>query len=240
MTIEELAAKSGITVRNIRSHRARGLLPAPEVRERVGYYGRSHLERLRVIRELQAEGLNLQGIKLLLDQAGDSSGRLLDLKATLARPFETEQPRVFTVEELAERFGGAVDPAILRQAESFGTLVPLGEGRWEAPAPSLIEIAAEVASQGVPLEHALAVGRKVNDRCEAIARDFVRLYLDDLWKPFADAGYPAERWDQIVDSIERLRPLSSRAVLAAYQLTMSREVEAAFGQELRRRAKGKR
>ena len=240
MTIEELASRSGMTVRNIRSHRARGLLPAPEVRERIGYYGQDHLDRLRVIRELQAEGLNLQGIKLLLDQAGDSSGRLLDLKATLATPFETEQPQVFTLEELAERFGGQVDPAILKQAEEFGTLVPLGEDRWEAPAPSLIEIAAEVAAQGVPLEHALAVGRKVNERCEAIARDFVRLYLEDLWKPFADAGYPAERWDQIVGSIERLRPLSSKAVLASYQLTMSREVESAFGKELRRRVRRKR
>jgi len=41
LTIEQLAADSGMTVRNIRAHRARGLLPAPEVRERVGYYGPS-------------------------------------------------------------------------------------------------------------------------------------------------------------------------------------------------------
>ena len=29
LTIEQLAAESGMTVRNIRAHRARGLLPAP-------------------------------------------------------------------------------------------------------------------------------------------------------------------------------------------------------------------
>ena len=44
LTIEQLAAQSGMTVRNIRSHRARGLLPAPEVRDRVGYYGPEHLD----------------------------------------------------------------------------------------------------------------------------------------------------------------------------------------------------
>ena len=43
MTIEQLSARSGFTVRNIRSHGARGLLPAPEVRDRIGYYGSEHL-----------------------------------------------------------------------------------------------------------------------------------------------------------------------------------------------------
>src|SRR5712671_5204118 len=69
LTIEQLAAKSGMTVRNIRSHRARGLLPAPEVRDRVGYYGPQHLTRLRMIQELQAEGFNLKGIERLLEQS---------------------------------------------------------------------------------------------------------------------------------------------------------------------------
>ena len=54
LTIEELAVETGMTVRNIRSHRARGLLPAPEVRDRVGYYGPDHLARLRMIQELPA------------------------------------------------------------------------------------------------------------------------------------------------------------------------------------------
>ncbi|HET9158198.1 MAG TPA: MerR family transcriptional regulator, partial [Myxococcaceae bacterium] len=53
LTIEQLSAQSGMTVRNIRSHRARGLLPAPEVRDRVGYYGPQHVARLRMIQELQ-------------------------------------------------------------------------------------------------------------------------------------------------------------------------------------------
>jgi DNA-binding transcriptional MerR regulator len=43
LTIEQLAERTGMTVRNIRSHRARGLLQAPEVRNRVGYYGEAHL-----------------------------------------------------------------------------------------------------------------------------------------------------------------------------------------------------
>ena len=40
LTIEQLAAEVGMSVRNIRNHQSRGLLPPPEVRARVGYYGR--------------------------------------------------------------------------------------------------------------------------------------------------------------------------------------------------------
>ena len=43
LTIEQLAAASGMSVRNIRSHQARGLLAPPEVRLRVGYYGLEHV-----------------------------------------------------------------------------------------------------------------------------------------------------------------------------------------------------
>ena len=52
LTIEQLAHETGMSVRNIRNHQSRGLLPAPEVRMRVGYYGQEHVDRLRAIQEL--------------------------------------------------------------------------------------------------------------------------------------------------------------------------------------------
>ena len=61
LTIDELARETGMTVRNVRSHHARGLLPPPEVRGRTGFYGPEHVDRLRLIQELQSEGLKLEG-----------------------------------------------------------------------------------------------------------------------------------------------------------------------------------
>ena len=66
LTIEQLAAEVGMSVRNIRNHHSRGLLPAPEVRARVGYYGPEHVARLRLILDLQADGFNLASIERLL------------------------------------------------------------------------------------------------------------------------------------------------------------------------------
>ena len=74
LTIEELAARTGMTVRNIRAHQSRGLLPAPEIRGRTGYYGSEHVTRLELINEMQADGFNLQAIKRLVD-VSDGSGR---------------------------------------------------------------------------------------------------------------------------------------------------------------------
>jgi DNA-binding transcriptional MerR regulator len=241
LTIEQLSAQSGMTVRNIRAHRARGLLPAPEVRDRVGYYGSEHLARLQLIQEMQADGFNLRAIQRLLEETHGQPEQLRSLRDAVHAPFETEQPQVFTLAELEARFGGeGADTRLLVRAEKIGLLVALGNDRYEAPMPSLLDAAEEVVRRGVPLGHALTVTGKVREQCRVVAREYVKLFLEDLWKPFAQAGYPQERWAEVTESIERLRPVSSRALLASYQLTMSQEVEAAFGRELERLTKGRR
>jgi DNA-binding transcriptional MerR regulator len=69
LTIGELAAAAGMTVRNVRNHQARGLIGPPRLEARTGYYGREHLERLKLIRAMQDEGFNLEAIRCLLGGA---------------------------------------------------------------------------------------------------------------------------------------------------------------------------
>jgi DNA-binding transcriptional MerR regulator len=235
LTIEELAAGSGMTVRNIRSHRARGLLPAPEVRDRVGYYGPQHVTRLRMIQELQSEGFNLKGIERLLEQSPGPAEQFLSFKRALGASFETEEPQTFTRDELIERF--EENDEALKEAVRAGALIPLGEDRYEARVPSLLDAAESVLAQGVPLDHALAVLKKVQDRCKSVAREFVRLFLEDVWKPFEQAGYPEERWPEVRAALDQLRPLSAQSLMAIYQMTMADEVDSAFGKQLERLSK---
>ena len=93
LTIEQLAAETGMSVRNIRSHQARGLLAPPEVRARVGYYGPEHVAQLRLIRDLQEEGFNLGGIKRLLEDTHGTAERLLRVRQSLATRIEGGPPR---------------------------------------------------------------------------------------------------------------------------------------------------
>src|ERR1043165_4939643 len=94
MTIDELARRTGMTVRNIRAHQSRGLVPPPEVRGRTGYYGEEHLARLELIKELQADGFNLEAIRRLLEGAGGSGSEVLSFSRALRAPFEDEQPEI--------------------------------------------------------------------------------------------------------------------------------------------------
>jgi DNA-binding transcriptional MerR regulator len=238
LTIEQLAQETGFTVRNIRAHQARGLLPPPEVRARVGYYGDEHIARLRLIQELQADGFNLKGIKQLLERSGESAERLLDVKQLATAPFADTAPQVFTAEELAERFGD-VHPKSIEKAERLGALVPLGDGRFEAPSPALLEAAEEAMGQGISLRAALAAIEHVQKNAKSAADAFVRLFLEEVWNPFAEEGYPEERWDEVMESIRGLRPMASKALLAVFQQQMTRAVEKEFGREIERRFGGR-
>ncbi|MDX6200776.1 MAG: hypothetical protein QOJ83_276 [Frankiales bacterium] len=85
-TIGELSDRVGMTVRNIRAYQARGLLPPPVVDGRVGYYTRTHRDRLTMIRRLRAEGFNLVAISALLTGAVP----VATLAATAAAGAETD------------------------------------------------------------------------------------------------------------------------------------------------------
>src|SRR5271157_1897536 len=105
LTVEQLAAEVGMSVRNIRNHHSRGLLPAPEVRARVGYYNSEHVARLRLILDLQADGFNLAAIERLLSGSDGLAERLLGLRIAVTTPFEAETPEVVTAEDLMKSFG---------------------------------------------------------------------------------------------------------------------------------------
>src|SRR5690349_2142105 len=65
-TIDELASAAGVPSRTIRFYQSRGALMAPQRRGRVAYYGRGHLERLKLIAQLQDRGLRIDAIGDLL------------------------------------------------------------------------------------------------------------------------------------------------------------------------------
>ena len=61
-SLAELAEEVGLPARTVRFYIGRGLMPGPEKAGRGASYGQKHLERLREIQRLQADGLTLAEI----------------------------------------------------------------------------------------------------------------------------------------------------------------------------------
>jgi DNA-binding transcriptional MerR regulator len=236
LTVEQLAYETGMSVRNIRNHQSRGLLPPPEVRARIGYYGPQHVARLRLIQEMQGEGFKLSAISRLIGEHGADADRFVGLRQAVTAPVATEAPEVLSREELAERFE-VDDDRLLAKARKLGLLIDLGDERYEAPSPALLRAAEDVLKMGIDLSAALAAIEKLNRNSQSSARTFVNLFVEELWKPFDEAGRPDEGWAEIIESIERLRPLAVEALNATFRLTLTTEVEKAFGEVLERRKK---
>jgi DNA-binding transcriptional MerR regulator len=236
LTIEQLAGESGMSVRNIRNHHTRGLLPAPDVRARVGYYSSEHVARLRLIQDLQADGFNLASIERLLSGSDGLAERLLGLRHAVTTPFEPEAAEFVTLEELDRRFGD-IDAKDIERVRKLGLVVPLGDGRFEVPSPALLGAAEQVLALGIPMSAAIALVERVKRDCDSISRAFTKLFLRELWEPFDEAGQPDDRWGELIEAVNSLRPLASEALLALFKQSMTSELEQAFGKVLEHQAK---
>jgi DNA-binding transcriptional MerR regulator len=234
MTIDELAQAAGLTVRNVRNYQSRGLIPPPQVRGRVGYYGPEHLAELQLIGEMQAQGFNLAAIAHLLEQARGAEEQVLGFTRSLMRPFETEAPEILQQDDLARRLGlgDDLDPKLLAKAGRLGLVVPIGDDCFEAPSPTLLAAGERLVSLGVPLDTALEMMARMRRHTERIAQTFVEIFLQFIWEPFDSAGRPESDWPRVQEALDELRPLASEALIAVFRQTMTSAVEVAFGKRL--------
>lgn len=233
LTIDEVAHETGMTARNIRAHQSRGLLPPPEVRARTGYYDREHVQRIRLIQDMQAQGFNLEAIKRLLELGRGTSESAVAFSRTVLTPFASESPEVISREGLDVAFGAAIDAKTLARAERSGTLKKLDSEHWEIPSPTMVRAARELVELGIPLNHALAVGDAIRKHTTSIAEELVTLFVRDVLDPIRGDGTLDEAdLGRAGEAIERLRPLASEAVVAIFGQTMTAAVESRLQREL--------
>ena len=228
LTIGQLARRTGMTVRNIRAHQTRGLLPPPEVHGRTGYYNEEHVARIELTREMQSEGLNLEAIRRVLETTGGSSQEIVDFARAVRAPFEDETPEIFEAGELAKSWGvDKLDPKLLRHSEELGILRELPDGKIEAISPRLHRAGVALIELGVSPEAGMATADKLRRNAEGAAWAYVDLFVKEIWEPFDKAGRPEKDWPKVREALDRMRPLASDALLAMFQITMAEATETA-------------
>jgi hypothetical protein len=113
-------------------------------------------------------------------------------------------------------------------------LAPVGNDQFEVPSPSLLAVAEEVVGRGISLRSALSILEEIERHCDSVSRSFVKLFLRDVWKPFQQADMPPERWPEIEEAVERLRPIAAEALMTIFQQRLGSQIEDAFREITRR------
>jgi len=237
MTIHELAERTGMTVRNIRAHQTRGLLPPPVVHGRTGYYNEDHAARIELTRELQAEGLNLEAIRRTLEGVNGAAGEIQDLTRTLRAPFEEETPEIVELAELAELWSKEVEEGrgfeMLERGEKLGVIRSLPEGKVEVISPRMMAAAAALAEVGMSPDAVFATAEKLRRKVDDIAQLFTDLFLNEVWKPFDKAGRPEGDWPKVREILNRTRPLGADVLLGVFQIAMAEATDKATARTIR-------
>jgi DNA-binding transcriptional MerR regulator len=237
MTIGELAKRTGMTVRNIRAHQTRGLLPPPVVRGRTGYYNEDHIARIELTRELQAEGLNLEAIRRMGESVNGSAEEIHNLTRTLRAPSEQEASEIVDLAELASLWKKEVEEGrgleMLERGEELGVIRSLPGGKVEVISPRMMNAAAALAEVGMEPDAVLVVAEKLRRNANEIAQLFTDLFLEQVWKPFDEAGRPQSDWPKVRKTLERTRPLGSDVLMGVFQIALAEATDRAIADTIR-------
>lgn len=237
MTIGELAERTGMTVRNIRAHQTRGLLPPPVVHGRTGYYNEEHVARIELTRELQAEGLNLEAIRRMGESVNGVAEEIHNLTRTLRAPFEEEAPEIIELTELAELWKKEVEEGrgleMLERGEKLGVIRSLPDGKVEVISPRMMNAAVALADVGMSPDAVLATAEKLRRKADNIAQLFTDLFLEQVWRPFDEAGRPEGDWPKVRETLDRTRPLGADVLLGVFQIAIAEATDKALGKTIR-------
>ena len=231
-TIDELARRAGTTTRNIRAHQSRGLLPAPRLVGRVGYYSQEHLDRLLHIAKLQERGFSLASIQDLLEaqERGLGLTEVLGLEVELSRPWVEEKPGFVTAAELAADFPETVDdPGLVDRAIELDLVQPV-EGGFRIPSPRLYRVGMELVQAGYALKVVFEMGAALKDDMTAIAQRFVDDFTHHIWEPAFSGDVGSAELVRLTETIQKIRPLGAESVQIFLAQAMDRLVGEALMQ----------
>jgi DNA-binding transcriptional MerR regulator len=228
MRIDDLSRRSGVPTRTIRYYTQQGLLPSPRLRGRVGFYAAEHVDRLRLIKELQEKRfLPLSVIRTVVrkfEEGADLDVMLAPLELVFAPRWESQNRVELTRTELAEDAG--VDGRVVDAAEEMGFLFPVRRGRerrYTQDDVQMLDVAKEWLGLGLPRD----LGRLYRDTLEQISRRQVEAFNDSVAGPVAQKDLtPDETRDELVDGYRAMSRTFNRLVGLLHRKLLQQAVEA--------------
>ncbi|MET9296092.1 MerR family transcriptional regulator [Streptomyces sp. NPDC003077] len=231
LTVDELAARAGVTVRTIRFYSTRGLLPPPEIGpRRVGRYGPDHLSRLALIEELQHQGMTLSAIERYLQQLPpDLSAHDLAIHRALVAGWLPDRAEEATREQLERRVGRALTEQDLDRLAAMSVLVRTADPDVFQVDPGLLHLGVRLLDVPIALETILAARTVVLEHTRSAARELSRLFKDEMWEPDREDAPDAEERARMRSLSAHMQPLVVQALVTAFQRSMKDELREWLG-----------
>lgn len=236
MTVDALAARTGVSVRNIRAYQTAGLMPPPRLQGRVAFYDAEHQGKLELIRDLRQQGFRLEAIRAMLLDTPDGAWSEYALISGLFSTtfFTVEKPRRKAISEMAAHWATSATPEQKARLKQNGLYRPIGPDEVEMLSPALERIGIQLAELDVPLDTVLDLQDKLIDHSRAIAKVYVEQLFLALLKNLASSAQdqrpsgktPDLRLAEAMKSLfERLRPLAIGSVSAAFPVILQQEFD---------------
>ncbi|MFG2593609.1 helix-turn-helix domain-containing protein [Streptomyces sp. NBC_01166] len=231
LTVDELAARAGVTVRTVRFYSTRGLLPPPVIGpRRVGHYGHDHLSRLALIEELQHQGMTLAAIERYLQQLPpDLSAQDLAIHRALVASWAPDAAEDMERAELERRAGRPLSEQDVDRLGAMGVLER--PGKPEAPFqvdPGLLRLGVELLDVPIAHETILAARTVLLEHTRSAAHELTRLFRDEVWNPYRERESDPEHVEAMKSLSANMQPMVLQALLTAFQRSLKEELRAAF------------
>ncbi|MQY33579.1 hypothetical protein SRB17_15400 [Streptomyces sp. RB17] len=219
LTVDELAARAGVTVRTVRFYGSKGLLPPPVIGpRRVGHYGPDHLARLALIEELQQQGMTLSAIERYLRQLpADLSPHELAIHRAVVASWAPDAADTLSWEELERRAGRPLAAEDVERLAAMNVLKEAegAEGGTFRVDSGLLRLGVQLLD--VPLSHEviLAARKVLVEHSRAAAHELSQLFRGEV----------EERDARDVKSLSaHMHPLVVQALLTTFQRSLREEL----------------
>ena len=234
ITIDELATRVGMTVRNVRAYASRGLIPPPRLEGRTGYYGEAHVRRLQLVRELVDRGYTLAAVeKALLARPDDSAAHALDLLEVIDAPLRTaEEPELVSVDTLLALSGLERDEHLIERLVELDLAERRENDQLLLRRPTVVRAGTQAIAIGLQPETVFNMLPAMSEQLRSVAELFVDEVRTQIWQPFVEEDMPDDQWDAVLRVISVLMPVAGQAVLSVFRHELAAAIAAAMGDEL--------
>lgn len=229
--VDDLAARSGVSVDTVRFYQSQGLLPQPEREGRVAWYSDDHVALLERIKGLKDKGFTLRSISRLLAGELDPADEAL-VEAVVSSLPGDDPGASMTIEDLAAATG--VSSTLLEAIDREGLLSPVikdGQKLYTAQDAEIVRAGLSLLETGLPLSELLALAREHDAAMRQIAERAVDMFLNFVRDPIRASADGGDTGARLVEAFQKMLPATTQLVSSHFRSLVLHEAQRRIDEE---------